>query len=101
MKIGLVKIGFGETQTTDIHRERTIIDIRGKVVFMGGCKFGTGSRTSVDEDANVEFGSNFNATAKLKLICKKSTTSEKDNLLSWNCLLNDPDRHGISDVESR
>lgn len=95
MKIGLVKIGFGETQTTDIHRERTIIDIRGKVVFMGGCKFGTGSRT------NVEFGSNFNATAKLKLICKKSTTSEKDNLLSWNCLLNDPDRHGISDVESR
>lgn len=100
MKIGLVKIGFGETQTTDIHRERTIIDIRGKVVFRGGCKFGTGSRISVDEDASAEFGSNFNATAQLKLICKKSMTFGKNNLLSWNCLLMDSDQHHIFDKEN-
>lgn len=99
-KIGLVKIGFGTTQVTDIQRERTILNIKGHMVFNGSCKFGAGSRINVGENGFVSFGNNFNATSHLKLVCKKEITFGNDNLFSWNCLLMDTDQHKVLDKNS-
>lgn len=97
LKTGLIKIGFGTTQVSDIQRERVILNIDGKVVFNGKCKFGTGSRIFVGKDATVSFGDNFNATSHLKLVCNRQMTFGNDDLLSWNCLLMDTDQHTVVD----
>ena len=97
LKIGLIKIGFGTTQMSDIQRERTVLNIKGHVVFNGKCKLGSGSRISVSESGVASFGDNFNATSHLKLVCNKEITFGYNNLFSWNCLLMDTDQHRIYD----
>lgn len=97
LKMGLIKIGFGTTQMSDIQRERTVLNIRGRMVFNGKCKFGSGSRISVSESGVASFGNNFNATSHFKLVCNKEITFGYNNLFSWNCLLMDTDQHRIYD----
>lgn len=100
LKMGLVKIGFGTTQVTDIQCERTVLNIRGRMVFNGKCKFGSGSRIHVGKNGMASFGKNFNATSHFKLVCNNEITFGDDNLFSWNCLLMDTDQHRILDKDT-
>lgn len=99
LKIGLVKIGLGTSQLVDFQRERTIIDFRGKVVFNGKCKIGSGSRIAVANTGTLIFNHNFSNSSHLHIICFKYIEFGEDNHVSWNTLFMDTDQHAVYNTE--
>lgn len=96
-KVGMIKFGLGFSQNADFRYDRVILEIRGECVFGGNCKFGSGSKISVDEGATVVFGDNFNLGPKSLLICRKKITFGNSVRSSWNCTIMDTDQHDIVD----
>lgn len=101
LKVGLVKIGLGTSQVVDFWRERTLIDLRGKVNFGGKCKIGAGSRIFVAESGTLSFSDNFHNSSHLTILCFKSITFGYDNGQSWHNTIMDSDQHAILDSDGK
>lgn len=96
-KVGMIKFGLGFSQNADFRYDRVILDIRGNCYFEGNCKFGSGSKINIAEDADIVFGDNFNLGPNSLLICHKSIVFGHSVRTSWNCTIMDTDQHEIID----
>lgn len=92
---GRIKIGFGIVGVFNEHKQSTVIENRGTIIFNGLATIGSGSAISCQVGAVLEFGSNFTVTASSTIICSKKISIGSDVLISWESLVMDTDFHSI------
>ena len=97
VKTGMIQIGYGKVGIFDMQRSRSIWENTGKVIFKGKAKIGHGTKISVLENSEVEFGENFKVTAESQIVSQHKIKIGKDVLISWDCLIMDTDFHEIYD----
>ena len=99
LRIGLIKIGFNTCQMTDFRHHRTMLNIRGRLNFMGECAIGVGSSIEVSESGILTLGDHFNMGPCSLIVCHKNISFGRDVLTSWQCTLMDTDQHRLIDDE--
>ncbi|UPR47538.1 acyltransferase [Vibrio cyclitrophicus] len=86
-----VKIGFSGTS---IHSfERSILDVKGTLIFKRTAFFGSGTKLSVIGD--IYFGDKFCVTGPNTIICHYRASFGDNVLISWGGLIMDTDFHSI------
>jgi acetyltransferase-like isoleucine patch superfamily enzyme len=88
-----VKVGFGETQTTDFKYHRSILNVTGDLIFKGRCKWGIGSKIEIKGKCTI--GKEFNMTGNSTIICHKQIDFGDKVLISWEVLIMDSDQHNL------
>lgn len=101
LRIGMVKIGFTTFQGSDYRRERTRLNIRGKLVLGGECSLGAGSSVEVAEEGVLTIGPQFNLGPRSLIICHKAITFGTFDRISWDCTLMDTDQHALVDGDGK
>jgi acetyltransferase-like isoleucine patch superfamily enzyme len=91
---GTVQIGFGEVGIFDQHRSRSVLQIKGKLIFKGKARIGHGSKISVN-GGTLTFCDGVNITAQSSIVCKKEIYIGANCLISWDVLIMDTDSHAI------
>lgn len=81
--------------TRDMTFERTIIDISGEMVAYDNVHIAPGSRISINKEAVLSFGKDFNSTGNCTIICEKKISFGERCLLSWDIQIMDADFHKI------
>lgn len=95
IKRGMIRIGLGNIGIFDQFFSRSILEIKGKVIFKGDAYIGQGSKISVGETGVLKIGDNFNITAETEIVCHKEISFGNNVLISWNSLIMDTDFHRI------
>jgi len=95
IKIGMIRIGYGDAGIFDRKYSRTIMEIKGNLIFNGNAFIGHGSRISVGEKGILTFGENFRISAETSIIANKCITIGNNCLLSWQIDIYDTDFHEI------
>lgn len=70
----------------------------GTIIFKGECKIGNDCNIVVTEDAKLEFGKRFQATASFKINCSYKITFGNDVLIGYNSNFIDTDLHHVTMV---
>lgn len=65
----------------------------GTVIFKGKCTIGAGSVISVNKNAILEFGDDFNHSAVLKIVASRRIVFGKSCRLGWNTFVLDTNMH--------
>lgn len=91
----MIHVGFHEVPI--IESSRSLLDIKGKLIFHGTAYIGKGSRIVVAESGIVDLGEHFAISAYSFIYCYKSIKLGNNIQLSWNDLLMDSDSHAIYD----
>ena len=94
---GMIHIGYGEVGIFDRKRERSVWNVRGKIIFKGNCYLGHGTKVNVTETGTVTFGHKVNFTAESAIDCQKEINFGDECLVSWENLFLDGDYHKILD----
>ena len=97
LRTGMVKIGFATFQGSDYRRERTRLNLRGRMVIEGDCSLGAGSSVEVAEGATLTLGAGFNLGPRSLIVCHKAMTFGTFDRISWCCTLMDTDQHALVD----
>lgn len=95
IRLGAVRIGFGEVGIFDRQRSRTIWQVSGCVRFMGSANIGHGSKICVS--GNLTIGDGFILTAESAIVAHHSISIGAGVLVSWDVLIMDTDLHDIFD----
>lgn len=95
----MIRIGFHTVPI--IYQEKTILDIKGKLVFEGTAHIGRGSHIVVQRDAVLELGNSFAISAASNLYCYKHIKIGDNIQLSWGVLIMDSDAHIIFGEDGR
>lgn len=88
-------IGLHGVGIIDNKYERTIWQCKGKVIFNGNARIGSGTKLSINEGGTLIIGDKFCITGRSAIICSKSISFGNDCLLSWDILIMDTDFHNI------
>lgn len=96
-KSGDIWIGYGNVGIFDLQNSRTILEIKGTLVFEGTAYIGQGSRISVGEKGKLTIGTKFKITAESCIICMHNITISMNVLISWQVQIMDSDFHVIRD----
>ena len=97
LKPGMIQIGYGDVGVFDNKRERSVWNVRGKIIFKGNCYLGHGIKVNVTETGVLTFGNNVNFTAESAIDCQKEINFGDECLVSWENLFIDGDYHKIFD----
>lgn len=100
LKLGLIKLGFGEVGIFDSMRERSVWNVSGTVNFNGSARLGHGIKVSVEEKGILNMGNNLIVTAESSIICRKKITIGNDVMISWETQMMDTDLHPILNKEN-
>ena len=95
----MIRIGFHTVPI--IYQEKTVLDIKGKMVFEGTAHIGRGSHIVVQRDAFLELGNNFAISAASNLYCYKHIKLGDNIQLSWGVLIMDSDAHFVLGEDGR
>ena len=101
IKPGMITIGFGDVGIFDKKMSRSILQIKGKIIFNGSAVFGHGAKISVYEGGILTFGKNTQLTAESALVCEREIIFGNDCLLSWDILIMDSDSHRIYELDQK
>ena len=89
----MIRVGF---HTVPIMPEdRTVLNIKGTLLFKGTAHIGRGSRIVVKNGAVLELGDNFAISASSYINCYKRIKTGRDIQLSWGDMLMDGDAHVV------
>lgn len=72
----------------------------GTVIFNGKCNVGNASAVSVGKNGELIFGSDFQATAGLKIACYHKISFGENVLIGWSNIFIDNDFHKIKKLNS-
>lgn len=97
---GRVHIGRHDLPQLDNKLTRTILDIKGKLIFKGSAIIGAGSKIIINNNAQITFGEHFIITGNTDIICYKSIRFGDYCLVSWENLIMDTDFHSIYKKET-
>ena len=92
---GLIQIGYGNVDVFDKQYSRSVLDIKGTVLFQGKTRIGQGAKISVGKLGRLYFGENFQISAESLVICHKQIEFGNSVLLSWGIQILDTDFHKI------
>lgn len=95
IRTGMIKIGFGDTSIFDRRKSRTIIDIKGNIIFNGSCLLRHGTRISINSNGILELGNNFITNSETIIVCNKKIKFGDNCNISWENLIIDTDFHKI------
>ena len=95
IKTGMIRIGYGDIGIFDFKRSRSIWQISGKIIFKGNANIGHGTKISVNKNAILRIGDNFEITAETEIVAQKDIQFGNNVLVSWDCLIMDTDFHKI------
>ncbi len=98
---GMIHIGYGEVGIFDRRRERSVWNLRGKIIFKGNCYLGHGTKINVTETGTVTFGNKVNFTAESAIDCQKEISFGDECLVSWENLFIDGDYHKLFDADGK
>ncbi|MCM1378248.1 MAG: acyltransferase [Clostridium sp.] len=102
LRKGLIRFGSNQPLATrDMQYERTIIDITGELIISGNIHIAPGSRISINENARLLLGKNFNTTGNVTIICDKEINIGDNCLFSWDIQIMDADFHKINNVNGK
>lgn len=98
VKTGVVQIGFKfrSAETFDYKYDRSVLSIKGSVLFRGKTRIGQASKLSVH--GKLILGDNFDISAASTINCREEIEFGKNVIVSWDCLIMDTDFHRIFDV---
>ncbi len=94
---GMIKIGFGQIGMFDRRYSRSVLEIKGNLIFKGQAKLGPGSKLNIGENAELTIGDNLMITAESGIACHKNISIGNDCLISWETQIMDTDFHKIYD----
>ena len=94
---GMIQVGYGDVGVFDNKRERSVWNVRGKIIFKGKCYLGHGVKINVTETGTLTFGNNVNFTAESAIDCQKEISFGDNCLVSWENFFIDGDYHTIFD----
>lgn len=97
---GRVHIGRHDLPQLDKKFTRTIIDIKGDLIFKGDAIIGAGSKIIIYNNAQLILGKHFIITGNTDVICSNSITFGDYCLVSWENLIMDTDFHYIYEQDS-
>ena len=95
----MIVIGYGEVGIFDKKKSRTILDVKGTIIFKGKAHIGHGSKLSVAKEGTLELGANFIISAESAIVCHHHIKIGRDTLFSWEILVMDTDLHKIFDEQ--
>lgn len=98
---GMIHIGYGKVGIFDRKRERTVWNLRGKIIFKGNCYLGHGTKVNVTETGTVTFGNKVNFTSESAIDCQKEISFGDECLVSWENLFMDGDYHQLFDADGK
>ncbi|TXF90958.1 acyltransferase [Neolewinella aurantiaca] len=87
-------VGLGESNFTD-GRERTILNIRGKLALAGAYSIGSGCRFDIGNDATVKIGKGGYINVNTTVVIMHGLTIGDQCVISWNCQFLDEDFHQV------
>lgn len=93
---GMIQLGFYRVPLYPDNG--CLLEINGNVIFKGPAKFGNDSKIIVGKDGLLIFGSNFNATSSLKLICYNKIGFGENCLIGWDNMFMDYDFHKLKSL---
>ena len=94
IQIGTNYVGLFPKKTNPV-----ILELDGKLNFMGEAQIGFGSKLIIGETGELILGHNFHITAAAEIIALKKIVFGDDCIISWQCLFMDTDFHKIFDAE--
>lgn len=95
LKMGMIKIGFGNVGIFDKRRSKTLLELNGQIIFNGRADIGHGSKLCVNGILTI--GNRFKITAESSIICYERITIGDDCIFSWENLIMDTDLHKVYD----
>ncbi|HAT4119829.1 hypothetical protein ACV3VZ_01710 [Clostridium perfringens] len=99
LKIGMIRIGFGDIGTFDIRKRRSILQIDGIWEVGKNISLGHGTKISIGKNGVLKMGNNIIITAETAIICHKNIEIGNGCLISWDNLIMDTDFHKIYSLE--
>lgn len=90
LEVGISYVGFMHP------REKTFLNIKGKLEISGVYSFGRGCRIDIGENAIVKIGKGGYMNSNTKLIIMHSLSIGDNCAISWDCQFLDDDFHSIS-----
>jgi acetyltransferase-like isoleucine patch superfamily enzyme len=95
LKVGIENIGFTSKY------DRTFLNVRGKLNFLGQYSIGKGSRFDIGQDAIVVIGSGGYMSANVTVIISHKLIIGSDCAISWGCQFLDEDFHTMEYPERK
>lgn len=92
-KTGMIKIGFPGVESIDDSGLHTIWINNGEVEFCGKASIRNGS--VIRNNGHLVFGTDFQASSSVTVICYDKITFGNQCLIGWNCQFQDGDGHKI------
>lgn len=100
LKPGMIRFGFGHVGIFDKRYVRTLIELKGKIIFKGEALFIHGSKISVGEKGCLILGNYFKLSPNSAIICFDSVTLGDYVRCSWDSLIMDTDFHETSNTKT-
>ncbi len=97
---GMITFGGGPVMIFDQRTNRTLIELHGKLKFLGTAHFGKGSVLSVGPNGYCEIGDQFSISAASKIVCFNKVILKEKVLLSWDILILDSDFHSTINTKT-
>lgn len=95
VKMGVVKIGFGDVPLFDTSRSRTVLVLSGKLVFLGKADIGPGCQLGISGE--LVCGDGLAITANTLISTREKIIFGRNVMISWDVTVIDHDWHGIFD----
>ncbi|MBT63398.1 MAG: hypothetical protein CML13_09335 [Puniceicoccaceae bacterium] len=98
---GMIRFSFFGEDTDMWKSARTILKIKGKLVFRGSSHYGSGVVFRVERGALLEIGDNVRVSNRTKIICYKHVSIGSNNRIAWECQIIDTTFHFIRQIEDK
>lgn len=100
VRFAMVRFGFFGEDSEYWKYSKTLLKIRGLVVFAGEVHFGSGVVIRVEKPASLRIGNNTRISNRAKLIAYNSITIGPNSRIAWETQIIDTTFHLIQEVES-
>lgn len=98
IKFGMIRIGFLDSR---LWPDTGIVwCVNGNIIFKGNAKIGANSSIFVRQNAQLTFGSDFENTANLKIMCCCDIVFGKSVSLGWDTIIMDSSLHPLKQVDT-
>lgn len=97
---GLIRLGFFGEDTQVWNNDKTLLYIKGKIIFKGLTRIGIGATIRIEDQAILEIGHDVFISNNAKVICYENISIGKHARIAWETQIIDTSFHFIKDVNT-